>query len=140
MLAGSPALTELRLRFDVSNAMCGDASKIWDLNLPGLAVLSLENLLLSRTTFCSFLDRHVHLRELTLYSVEERGGFWKRIFRSIRDHPGLEDLEIACLDGGRPRDILSTLSRPKDSVLELYEYLHGRGEWTARLLREWGSL
>ncbi len=142
LLAQSPALTELYLRFSGRKVAYATVSGIWELHLPQLAVLSLQNAGLSRTTFCSFLDRHVHLRELTLTFMAETSGLWYRVFTSIRNHPGLEDLRIFGLNK-KLQEPLSTFHQSELSssrTRELYNYLHGNGEWTAALSRYWGHL
>ncbi|KAH6614591.1 hypothetical protein B0J18DRAFT_303745 [Chaetomium sp. MPI-SDFR-AT-0129] len=159
LLAQLPALAELYLRFLGRNVPHATVSGIWELHLPQLAVLSLQNAGLFRTTFCGFLDRHVHLRELTLISMAETDGLWYSVFTSIRNHPRLKDLELFGLNKKLVNESISTSHHQSDmsserileaSVYspgkgewldvrtnELYKYLHGEGEWTDGLSSYW---
>ncbi len=142
LLVKSPALAELYLRFTGRRNSHPTVGGIWELNFPGLTVLSVEQLKLTRTTFCGFIRRHTHLRELTLQHVRESDGRWYSIFERIREHPRLEDLAIQGLDKWKLDCPVITFSQPELSdevTLELYDYLHGEGEWTADLSQLWGD-
>jgi hypothetical protein len=74
-----------------------------------IAELAVEGLKLTRIAFCDFLRRHNHLRQLTLYDVRVTDGQWFNIFKNLREHPELEDLEITHVDDGRLDCPVSTL-------------------------------
>ncbi|KAK3311473.1 uncharacterized protein B0T15DRAFT_76656 [Chaetomium strumarium] len=142
LLAESPALIELYLRFTGRHNEHPTVSGIWELSFPRLTVLSVEQLKLPRTKFRSFLRRHIHLRELTLLFVREIDGMWYSIFKTIREHPELEDLEIWHLDKWELDCPVRTFCQPELSdevTLELYDYLHGEGGWTTSLSQLWGD-
>lgn len=142
LLVRSPALAELYLQFTGRRNSHPTIAGIWELNLPRLAVLSIEQLKLTRTAFCNFLRRHIHLRELTLQHIKESDGRWYSIFERIREHPRLEDLAIRDLDKWKLDCPVVTFSQPElpdEVTLELYDYLHGEGGWTAGLSRLWGD-
>lgn len=91
-------------------------------------MLMVTRLKLSRIAFCSFLRCHVHLWQLTLYDVRVTDGQWHSIFKTLREHPELEDLEINHIDGGRLDCPIPTFHQPEPSdklTSELYAYLHG---------------
>ncbi|EXJ82233.1 hypothetical protein A1O3_06046 [Capronia epimyces CBS 606.96] len=144
-----PAVTELHLRFVCKRWDHPTMNKLWDLNIPHLTKLGLEGLTMSRTGFVRFMDRHRHLREITLNDVRVNNERWLPVFRALREHPALEDLEISNVDNDRLSSVLSsdrlssaisTLDVPRpidDGRLELYNYLHRKGDWTDKLEVEW---
>jgi hypothetical protein len=135
-----PALTELYLRFCSRQNDHPTVAGLWELNTPKLTILAVEGLKLTRIAFCDFLRRHNHLRQLTLYDVRVTDSQWFNIFKNLREHPELEDLEITHVDDGRLDCPVSTFRQPElsdEATLELYDYLHGEGDWTDRLSRSW---
>ena len=140
LLEQMPALTELYLRFCSRQNDHPTVAGLWELNTPKLTILAVEGLKLTRIAFCDFLRRHNHLRQLTLYHVRVTDGQWFNIFKNLREHPELEDLEITHVDDGRLDCPVSTFRQPElsdEATLELYDYLHGEGDWTDRLSRSW---
>ena len=140
LLEQMPALTELYLRFCCRRNEYPTVANLWGLNTPNLTILSVEGLKLTRVAFCDFLRRHNHLRELTLCDVRITDGQWFDIFKVLREHPELEDLDINHVDDGRLDCPISTFGQPElpdDVTLELYDYLHGEADWTDSLSREW---
>jgi hypothetical protein len=62
------------------------------------------------------------------------------MLKILREHPELEDLEITH-DDGRLKCPIATFRQPElsdEATLELYDFLHGEGDWTKRLSRLWG--
>jgi hypothetical protein len=142
LLAKSPGLTELYIRFNSRRNRYPTVNGIWESSFPRLAVLSLEQIKVPRTEFSAFLRRHVHLRELTFHFGRESEGRWYSIFTSIREHPVLEDLELFHLDEWRMGWAISTFHQPDESddvTIDLYDYLHGDGGWTVSLSELWGD-
>ena len=86
------------------------------------------------------MRRHNHLRQLTLYDVRVTDSQWFEIFKTLREHTELEDLDITCVDNGRLKCPVSTFRQPElsdETTLELHYYLHGECAWTDRLSRHW---
>ena len=140
MMERVPTLTELYLRFCARKNTYPTVTELWGLNAPQLTILAIEGLKLTRTAFCNFIRRHNHLRQLTLYDVRVTDSQWFQIFKTLREHPELEDLDITCVDDGRLNCPVSTFRQPElsdDTTLELHDYLHGEGAWTDRLSRHW---
>ena len=135
-----PALTELYLRFYARQNEHPTLVGLWEARAPNLGVLSVEGLTLTREGFCTFLHSHCHLQQLTLYEVRLSDNQWYDLFRLLREHPALEDLEIASVGEGRLKCPIRTIGQPDlsdDLTLELRSYLHREGEWTERLSRYW---
>lgn len=142
LLRRMPALTELYLRSYENHNFHPTVTELWELNAPKLTVLAVTGLKLAVTGFCGFLRRHSHLSELTLYNVRVDDGQWFSIFKVIREHSGLEDLEIRHVGLGGLFVGISTFAQPElsgDVTWQLYDYLHGKGDWTPELELEWSA-
>lgn len=135
-----PPLEELYLRFSCRRNEYPTVAKLWELHNPRLHIFAVEGFKLTRIPFYDFLRRHNHLQELTLYNVRVTDGQWFESFKVLREHPELEDLDIAYVDDGKLDCPISTLAQPDlsdDLTLELYDYLHRKANWTDNLSRWW---
>ena len=136
------ALSELYLRFCSRKISFPTVVELCRLSTPQLTILAVEGLMLTRMAFCDFLRRHNRLRQLTFYAVRVSDGQWFGIFKILREHPEIEDLEITRVDDGRPDCPIATLRLPElpdETTLELYDYLHGEGDGANRLSLSFGK-